>query len=82
MSRNLIMVLSGAVCAAALVVPAAGAASAGERPEIGPCKSKVHKVEAKPKNKAKTSAERKAVKKAKKRGNDQAFTGGLTVICR
>lgn len=81
MNRNLRMVLTGAVVAAALIVPAS-TASAGERPEIGPCKTKVDKVKAKPKSKAKTAAEGKAAKKAKKRTNDQAFTGGVSIICR
>ena len=81
MSRNLLTALTGAVCACALLVPA-GAAQAADhndrgRPEIGPCKSKVDKVKAKPNGK--TAAQRKA---DKKRVNDHGFTTGVSIICK
>ncbi len=77
MSRNLLMAVTGVACAAALLVPS-GAAQASERPEIGPCKTKVDKMKSKPKNGKQTAAE----KKAAKGGNDEALTTGVTIICK
>lgn len=77
MSRNLLMAVTGAACAAALLVPA-GAAQAAEKPEIGPCKSKVDKVKSKKKAGKQTAAE----KKAAHGGNDQGLTTGITIICK